>query len=52
MNEKIMTKTIVVWFGALICCALWGSAFPCIKIGYKMMNIASFDTASQILYAG
>ena len=47
-----MTKPIVVWFGALICCALWGSAFPCIKIGYRMMNIAGDDTASQILYAG
>jgi drug/metabolite transporter (DMT)-like permease len=47
-----MTKSIVVWFGALICCALWGRAFPCIKIGYGMMNIAGDDTASQILYAG
>ena len=47
-----MTKTIVVWFGALICCILWGSAFPCIKIGYNIMKIASDDISSQILYAG
>ena len=52
MKKDFMTKPIVVWFGALICCALWGSAFPCIKIGYRMMNIAGDDTASQILYAG
>ena len=52
MKIDFMTKPIVVWFGALICCALWGSAFPCIKIGYRMMNIAGDDTASQILYAG
>ena len=52
MKKEFMTKPIVVWFGALICCALWGSAFPCIKIGYRMMNIAGDDTASQILYAG
>lgn len=52
MNEKFMQKTIVVWIGALICCALWGSAFPCIKIGYAWMNIDSSDTATQILYAG
>lgn len=52
MNEKFMQKTIVVWIGALICCALWGSAFPCIKIGYAWMNIESSDTATQILYAG
>ncbi len=29
-----------------------GSAFPCIKIGYQMMHIASDEAASQILYAG
>lgn len=54
MNTKknFLSRPAVVLFGALICCALWGSAFPCIKIGYKMMHIASSDMASQILYAG
>lgn len=52
MTEKFMKKTIVVWAGALICCALWGSAFPCIKIGYSLMHIPGSDTATQILYAG
>lgn len=52
MNEKFMTKTAVVWLGALICCALWGSAFPCIKLGYAWMQIGAGDTAAQILYAG
>lgn len=52
MNEKFLKKTIVVWVGALICCALWGSAFPCIKLGYAWMHIDSSDTAAQILYAG
>lgn len=51
-KEKIMTNIWVVLTGALVCCALWGSAFPCIKLGYAMMNISSSDTASQILYAG
>lgn len=50
--ETFLTKTLVVWLGALICCALWGSAFPCIKLGYGMMEISSSDTAAQILYAG
>ncbi|MDO4305675.1 MAG: DMT family transporter [Eubacteriales bacterium] len=36
----------------MVCCLLWGSAFPCIKIGYRMFDIASSDTASQILFAG
>lgn len=52
MKKEFMTKTYVVWIGALICSILWGSAFPCIKLGYNMMNISSSDTAAQILYAG
>lgn len=47
-----MQKTIVVWIGALLCCALWGSAFPCVKIGYRLFEIASEDVAAQILFAG
>ena len=39
-------------FGAMICCFLWGSAFPCIKIGYQLFHISGGDTASQILFAG
>lgn len=39
-------------FGCLICCALWGSAFPCIKIGYALFGIPAHDSASQLLFAG
>lgn len=35
-----------------ICSFLWGSAFPCIKIGYELFSVPSDDTASQILFAG
>ena len=31
IKQEWMQKTVVVWFGALLCCLLWGSAFPCIK---------------------
>lgn len=51
-TEQYMQKTIVVWLGAMLCCVLWGSAFPCIKIGYKLFNISGSDTATQILFAG
>lgn len=51
-KEIFMRKTIIVWFGAMICCALWGSAFPCIKIGYSMFGIPSDAIGSQILFAG
>ena len=42
----------MVWLCALICTALWGSAFPCIKVGYELFEIASSDVAGQILFAG
>lgn len=51
-REEWLKKTWVVWLGALICCALWGSAFPCIKIGYQLFEIGASDTAAQILFAG
>ena len=51
-KEQLMTRTVVVWLGALLCCALWGSAFPCIKIGYQLFEIPSGATATQILFAG
>ncbi|MGN0337038.1 MAG: DMT family transporter [Lachnospiraceae bacterium] len=51
-KETMMTKTVVVWLGAMLCCALWGSAFPCIKIGYRLFEIPSDAVATQILFAG
>ena len=38
--------------GCLVCCALWGSAFPCIKIGYSLFGIPAHDSASQLFFAG
>jgi drug/metabolite transporter (DMT)-like permease len=51
-KEKFMQKTIIVWLGAFLCCLLWGSAFPCIKIGYRLFDIPASGTATQILFAG
>lgn len=51
MEQKIR-KTPVVCLLAMICCILWGSAFPCIKIGYSLFEIPAGDTATQILFAG
>ncbi len=47
-----MQKNIVVFFGAMIACALWGSAFPCIKIGYQLFQVPAEGSASQLLFAG
>ncbi len=51
-KEKLLQKTSVVCLIAGICSFLWGSAFPCIKIGYDLFSVPSDDTASQILFAG
>ena len=37
---------------AAVCTLLWGSAFPAVKIGYSLFEIAADDVAGQILFAG
>lgn len=37
---------------ALFCCFMWGCAFPCIKTGYRLLQIGSENTASLLLFAG
>lgn len=51
-QSSILTKNIVVCGIALLCTFLWGSAFPSIKVGYRLFSIADNDTASQMLFAG
>lgn len=51
-NKKILAKPIIICILAGICCLLWGSAFPCVKIGYGLFHIAEKDTAGQMLFAG
>lgn len=52
MKEKVLKQTWVVCILAAICCILWGSAFPAIKIGYRWCGIRAADTGSQVLFAG
>lgn len=51
-TKSIWTKPWFVVIMATICCLLWGSAFPCIKIGYSLFNISAESTSAQILFAG
>lgn len=47
-----LQKTYIAAFLAGFCCFLWGSAFPCIKLGYALMGISAHAVNDQILYAG
>ena len=49
-KESPLTRPPVVAALALLCCALWGSAFPCVKAGYRMLSVEG--TGSQLLFAG
>ena len=51
-RRDFFATTPGVIVGALITCFLWGSAFPCIKIGYGLFSIEQSDTASQLVFAG
>lgn len=46
------TSTTTVFFLAMICGLLWGSAFPGTKINYQLLNITADDIPTQILLAG
>ena len=51
-KTQILQKTWVVCAMALVCTFLWGSASPCIKLGYALFEIPSSETWAQILFAG
>ncbi len=50
-TKNIFTNPLIVALGALLCCALWGSATPFIKIGYSLI-LPVKDVSSTILFAG
>lgn len=43
---------IFVMLIASLCCLLWGSAYPSIKLGYIAFNILPEDIASKYVFAG
>lgn len=51
-KTEILQKTWVVCALALVCTFLWGSASPCIKLGYAFFRIPSGETWTQVLFAG
>ena len=51
-NKSFLSSILFVALAASFCSFLWGSATPCIKIGYALFSIAPTDTATVILFAG
>ena len=51
-QTAFLTQPVVVGLLAMLCCMLWGSAFPCVKIGYRLFGIAGDHTPSLLLFAG
>ncbi len=51
-NTHFLARPSSLMLLASLCCLLWGSAYPAIKQGYAMFEIARHDVASQMVFAG
>ena len=51
-REKFYTNRRNIVLLATLCCVLWGSAYPAIKGGYALFNIATNDIPSKLVFAG
>ncbi len=51
-TKNIKTNIFFVALVAVCCTLLWGTAFPCIKIGYELFDIQAEDIPSKLLFAG
>lgn len=51
-EKAFLTTPLWICVLAFLCCFLWGSATPAIKIGYEWFGIGANDVASRILFAG
>lgn len=51
-TKSIYTNRRNIVLLATLCCFLWGSAYPCIKIGYELFNIPTNDITSKFVFAG
>lgn len=51
-KQKFYTNKRNIIILAVICCMLWGSAYPAVKWGYEFFNIKADDIASKFIFAG
>ena len=50
--DRIFSTPVYAVLLAIFCNVLWGSAFPFIKMGYRLFAIETSDTASILCFAG
>lgn len=51
-SSSFFARPAVVVLLATFCCLLWGSAYPAIKGGYALLQIAQDDLGGKMLFAG
>ena len=51
-KERFFTRNYIFCLCAIFCCILWGSAFPCVKIGYELFGVNKSHAPSLMLFAG
>jgi len=51
-QRNFLTTTRGIFLTAMVCCFLWGSAFPCVKIGYELFRMDTDHIPTLLLYAG
>ncbi|WP_338555540.1 DMT family transporter [Paenibacillus sp. KS-LC4] len=51
-NRNRFSNPTFVAIIATLCCLLWGSAYPSIKLGYLAFNIMPEDIAAKYVFAG
>ena len=51
-KSSFLDTGLGVFSAAILANLLWGSASPCIKLGYRLFQISSDAVMSQIVFAG
>lgn len=52
MKNQAFKSKYKLYLSAVLCTILWGSAIPCIKLGYNLFDIVPSATADKLLFAG
>ena len=51
-QKNFLTSTVGIFLTAMVCCMLWGSAFPGVKLGYALFRLDTEFIPNLLLYAG